>query len=72
MKDENVKLVLGLGLGILIGGAIGAYLVADKKKLREEFDHLVEEVKGGAKTVYDKMKPEAKAANVEEEVKENV
>lgn len=56
MKSENGKLLLGLGIGILVGGAIGLYLAADKEQLKEDLGNMVDGVKDGAKNVYGKVK----------------
>lgn len=81
MRSDNAKLLLGLGLGILVGGAIGLYLAADKEQLREDFNHLVDEVKDGAKNAYSKVKTNVEEArshvknkleDLEDEVEERV
>lgn len=61
MRSDNSKLLLGLGLGILVGGAIGMYLAADKDQLRDDLNHFMDEVKESAKNAYSKVK-----TNVEE------
>lgn len=71
MKQENAKLLLGLGIGAVVGVAIGYLMVADnRKKLAEEIDHAVSKVKEEARHVYSKAK--AKADGVKEQVEEDI
>ena len=67
MKHETSNLLIGLGIGAVVGVAVGYLMVADnRKKLAEEFDHAVSKVK----EVYSKAKN--KAENVKEHVTEDV
>ena len=62
MKHETSNLLIGLGIGAVVGVAVGYLMVADnRKKLAEEFDHAVSKVKEEVKDVYSK-------ANVTEDV----
>ena len=71
MKHETANLLLGLGIGAVVGVAVGYLIVADnRKKLAEEFDHVVSKVKEDVKDVYAKAK--TKADNVREHVTEDV
>lgn len=71
MKHETANLLLGLGIGAVVGVAVGYLIVADnRKKLAEEFDHVVSKVKEDVKDVYAKAKN--KADNVREHVTEDV
>lgn len=71
MKHGTTNLLLGLGIGAVVGVAVGYLLTADnRKKLAEEFDHVVSKVKDEAKDVYAKAK--GKADEVKEHVAENV
>ena len=46
MKHETSNLLIGLGIGAVVGVAVGYLMVADnRKKLAEEFDHAVSKVK---------------------------
>ena len=57
MKHETANLLLGLGIGAVVGVAVGYLIVADnRKKLAEEFDHVVSKVKEDVKDVYAKAK----------------
>ena len=50
MKHETSNLLIGLGIGAVVGVAVGYLMVADnRKKLAEEFDHAVSKVKEGRK-----------------------
>ncbi len=71
MKHETANLLLGLGIGAVVGVAVGYLMVADnRKKLAEEFDHAVSKVKDEVKGAYSKAK--SKAEDVREHVAENV
>ena len=80
MKHETSNLLIGLGIGAVVGVAVGYLMVADNrkklfgtittKKLAEEFDHAVSKVKEEVKDVYSKAKN--KAENVKEHVTEDV
>ena len=71
MKHETTNLLLGLGIGAVVGVAVGYLMVADnRKKLAEEFDHAVSKVKGEVKSAYSKAK--SKAEEAREHVTENV
>ncbi len=71
MKNETSNLLLGLGIGAVVGIAVGYLMVADnRKKLAEEFDHAVAKVKDEVKGVYAKAK--SKAEEAREHVSENV
>ena len=53
MKHETSNLLIGLGIGAVVGVAIGYLMVADnRRKLAEEFDHAVSKVKEEVKDVY--------------------
>ena len=67
MKHETSNLLIGLGIGAVVGVAVGYLMVADnRKKLAEEFDRAVSKVKEEVKDVYSKAKN--KAENVTEDV----
>lgn len=71
MKHETTNLLLGLGIGAVVGVAVGYLMVADnRKKLAEEFDHAVSKVKDEVKSAYSKAK--SKAEEARENVTENV
>lgn len=71
MKHETTNLLLGLGIGAVVGVAVGYLMVADnRKKLAEELDHVVSKVKEDVKDVCSKAKN--KADNVRERVAEDV
>ena len=71
MKNETSNLLLGLGIGAVVGVAVGYLMVADnRKKLAEEFDHAVSKVKDEVKSAYSKAK--SKAEEAREHVTENV
>ena len=71
MKHETSNLLIGLGIGAVVGVAVGYLMVADnRKKLAEEFDRAVSKVKEEVKDVYSKAKN--KAENVKEHVTEDV
>lgn len=71
MKHETTNLLLGLGIGAVVGVAVGYLMVADnRKKLAEEFDHAVSKVKDEVKSAYSKAK--SKAEETREHVTENV
>jgi len=54
MKSEG-KLLLGLGIGIALGAAIGYVLASDKKEeWLEQANELLDKVKAGVKTVINK------------------
>ncbi len=60
MKHETSNLLIGLGIGAVVGVAVGYLMVADnRKKLAEEFDHAVSKVKEEVKDVYSKAKNKA-------------
>ena len=66
MKHETSNLLIGLGIGAVVGVAVGYLMVADnRKKLAEEFDRAVSKVKEEVKDVYSKAKN--KAENVKEQ-----
>lgn len=63
MKDENAKLLLGLGIGAVVGVAIGYLMVADnRRKLADGIDHAVSKVKDEVHSVYAKAKSKAEDA----------
>ena len=71
MKHETTNLLLGLGIGAVVGVAVGYLMVADnRKKLAEEFDHAVSKVRDEVKSAYSKAK--SKAEEAREHVTENV
>ena len=71
MKNETTNLLLGLGIGAVVGVAVGYLMVADnRKKLAEEFDHAVSKVKDEVKSAYSKAK--SKAEEAREHVTEDV
>ena len=71
MTHETTNLLLGLGIGAVVGVAVGYLMVADnRKKLAEEFDHAVSKVKDEVKSAYSKAK--SKAEEAREHVTENV
>ena len=61
MKHETSNLLIGLGIGAVVGVAVGYLMVADnRKKLAEEFDHAVSKVKEEVKDVYSKAKKQGR------------
>ena len=69
MKHETSNLLIGLGIGAVVGVAVGYLMVADnRKKLAEEFDHAVSKVKEEVKDVYSKAKNKAEKEHVTEDV----
>lgn len=71
MKQENAKLLLGLGIGALVGVAVGYLIVADnRKKLADGIDCAVTKVKDEVKQAYTKAK--SKVDDVKEHITENV
>lgn len=66
MKSENSKLLVGLGLGALVGVAIGCYLTAERrKKLEEDLREVGHSIKDGAKTVFSKVKENVEYAGAQ-------
>lgn len=63
MKNENSKLLLGLGLGAVVGIAVGYLLTGDnRKKLSEELHEVGNGVKDGVKSAFSKVKSKAEYA----------
>lgn len=63
MKNENSKLLLGLGLGAVVGIAVGYLLTGDnRKKLSEELHEMGHGVKDGVKSAFSKVKSKAENA----------
>lgn len=63
MKNENSKLLLGLGLGAVVGIAVGYLLTGDnRKKLSEELHEMGHGVKDGVKSAFSKVKSKAECA----------
>lgn len=63
MKNENSKLLLGLGLGAVVGIAVGYLLTGDnRKKLSEELHEMGHGVKDGVKSAFSKVKSKAEYA----------
>ena len=57
MKHETSNLLIGLGIGAVVGVAVGYLMVADnRKKLADEFVHAVCNVKDEVKEVLSKAK----------------
>lgn len=60
MKNEGSKLLLGLGLGALIGVAVGYYMTGDnRKKLEEDLHRVGDHIKDGVKSTFSKVKAKA-------------
>ena len=71
MTNETSNLLLGLGIGAVVGIAVGYLINAEnRKKLADGFDHTVNKVKDEVKDVYSKVK--SKAEEAREHVTENV
>lgn len=63
MKNDNSKLLLGLGLGAVVGIAVGYLLTGDnRKKLGEELHEVGHTVKDGVKSAFSKVKSKAEYA----------
>ena len=66
MKSEG-KLLLGLGIGIALGAAIGYILGTDKKEeWLEQANQFVDKVKANVKTAV--SKGQARASNLKEDI----
>lgn len=63
MKSETSKLLLGLGLGAVVGVAVGYLLTGDnRKKLEEDLNHVGHGIKDGVKSAFTKVKSKAEEA----------
>ena len=57
MKSENSKLLLGLGIGALVGAAVGYLMTGEhRQKLEEELREVGHGIKDGARSVFSKPK----------------
>lgn len=66
MKSENSNLLLGLGLGALVGVAIGCYMTAERrKKLADQLHETGHEIKDGVKNIYSKARAKAEEAGAD-------
>lgn len=65
MKSENSngKMLLGLGLGALLGVAIGYYMTPEhRRKLEEDLQEVGHGIKDGVKSTFSKVKSKAEHA----------
>ena len=63
MKSENSKLLLGLGIGALVGAALGYLMTGEhRRKLEEELREVGHGNKDGAQSVFSKVKAKAEHA----------
>ena len=63
MKNENSKLLLGLGLGAIVGVAVGYLLTGEnRRKVEEDLREVGHGIKDGAKSVFSKVKSKAEKA----------
>ena len=63
MKSENSKLLLGLGIGALVGAAVGYLMTGEhRRKLEEELREVGHGIKDGARSVFSKVKAKAEHA----------
>lgn len=66
MKSDNSKLLLGLGLGALVGVAVGYLMTGEhRQKLEEELHEVGHGIKDGVKSVFSKVKLKAEHAGSE-------
>ena len=57
MKSENSKLLLGLGIGALVGAAVGYLMTGEhRRKLEEDLREVGHGIKDGARSVFSKVK----------------
>lgn len=60
MKDENAKLLLGLGLGAIVGVAVGYLLTGDnRKRLSEDLHEAGNGIRDGVKSAFSNVKSKA-------------
>ena len=63
MKNENSKLLLGLGIGAVVGITVGYLLnTASRHQLEHKMCEMGNEIKEGAKTVFSEVKSKAEQA----------
>ena len=63
MKSENSKLLLGLGIGALVGAAVGYLMTGEhRRKLEEDLREVGHGIKDGARSVFSKVKAKAEHA----------
>ncbi|MDH8702205.1 gas vesicle protein [Dysgonomonadaceae bacterium PH5-43] len=48
---KNSKLIIGVGIGLLVGGAIAAYLITSDEEKQEFVDEINSTVKRAKKTI---------------------
>lgn len=66
MKSESSKLLVGLGLGTIVGIAIGYYMTGEhRQKLEEDLHEVGHGIKDGVKSVFSKVKAKAEHAGSE-------
>ena len=60
MKSENSRLLLGLGIGALVGVAVGYLMTQEhRQKLKEHLQGVGHGIKDGAQSVFSKVKSSA-------------
>ena len=63
MKSENSKLLLGLGIGALVGAAVGYLMTGEhRRKLEEDLREVGHGIKDGARSVFSKVKAKTEHA----------
>ena len=63
MKSESSKLWLGLGIGAVVGMAVGYLMTGEnRRKVEDGIREVGHEIKDGAKNVFSKVKSKAEQA----------
>lgn len=63
MKSESSKLWLGLGIGAVVGMAVGYLMTGEnRRKVEDGICEVGNEIKDGAKTMFSKVKSKAEQA----------